>query len=505
MIIRGSIETLPIEVLEEVFSYLGDPDVVSVASVCLQWAGVCQRVARCRCSENIPDDILTEILSQQAWGVVDWVEVWKAWVGSGLLPEATPFQEKREDEQRLSYTQPFRHSVVDGDGVYTGDDQGGLEWRQMGNKTCIRTHLDDGNVQKICLMPTFGLVMVVGETKLHFFYLDHESNYWERLSADFQLTVGSNHHLSVFGPRFCVADDEGFIRVLEIYYVGLSVRTSEVCRLRQKLSWVQWTLWRDKVIALQTNGEILVFSLLCPNGQLMYKSEPYTVVMYKNPCWIFRDVVFCSSLATRGLLDSNYGPHTYVYMSDRWDSLNGTGYWMVGPVDDLSDESFLEDAARSYNMDQVASSITNPEHYASMMRGFCLTKIYPGLNSNDDVTCITMQRRLILCGTLYGSLLIFSADSASESSTNSKSVTKVKNNNKRKPRKLPPKHSKLEFDSKPLAKLKVSNSPIVQVDIGFTESSILLYYSSNTKVASKGGSDHICCMALPSLLSKPIN
>ena len=35
------------------------------------------------------------------------------------------------------------------------------------------------------------------------------------------------------------------------------------------------------MIALQTNGEILVFSLLCPNGQLMYKSEPYTVVMYK--------------------------------------------------------------------------------------------------------------------------------------------------------------------------------------------------------------------------------
>ena len=28
-------------------------------------AGVCQRVARCRCSENIPDDILTEILAQQ--------------------------------------------------------------------------------------------------------------------------------------------------------------------------------------------------------------------------------------------------------------------------------------------------------------------------------------------------------------------------------------------------------------------------------------------------------
>ena len=90
----------------------------------------------------------------------------------------------------------------------------------------------------------------------------------------------------------------------------------------------------------------------------------------------------------------------------------------------------------------------------------------PGLNSNDDVTCIAMQRRLILCGTLYGSLLIFSADSASESNTNnSKSAVKAKNSNdnKRKSRKLPPKHSKLEFDSKPLAKLKVSNSAIVQV------------------------------------------
>ena len=76
---------------------------------------------------------------------------------------------------------------------------------------------------------------MAGETQLHFFYLDHQSNYWERLNAgerertqkkvevwskndfllfsDFQLTVGSNHHLSVFGPRFCVADDEGLIRV----------------------------------------------------------------------------------------------------------------------------------------------------------------------------------------------------------------------------------------------------------------------------------------------------
>ena len=95
-----------------------------------------------------------------------------------------------------------------------------------------------------------------------------------------------------------------------------------------------------------------------------------------------------------------------------------------------------------------------------------------------------MQRRLILCGTLYGSLLIFSADSASESSTNSKSVTKVKNNNKRKPRKLPPKHSKLEFDSKPLAKLKVSNSPIVQVGEERSTGNTKLFIMATTRLTT---------------------
>ena len=47
--------------------------------------------------------------------------------------------------------------------------------------------------------------------------------------------------------------------------------------------------------------------------------------------------MFCSSLASRGM-STSYGPHTYVYMSDRWSGRNGTGYWMVGPVDDISDK-----------------------------------------------------------------------------------------------------------------------------------------------------------------------
>ena len=44
-----------------------------------------------------------------------------------------------------------------------------------------RTQLGDGNVENICLVPTFGLVLVAGQNFLHFFYLDRERHYWERL------------------------------------------------------------------------------------------------------------------------------------------------------------------------------------------------------------------------------------------------------------------------------------------------------------------------------------
>ena len=60
---------------------------------------------------------------------------------------------------------------------------------------------------------------------------------------------------------------------------------------QEQLKWVQWKLWREKLIGVNSNGEILVYSLLVPEGELMYKSEPYTVVLYKNPSWIFRSVV----------------------------------------------------------------------------------------------------------------------------------------------------------------------------------------------------------------------
>eukprot|EP00092_Neocalanus_flemingeri_P030171 GFUD01032749.1.p1 GENE.GFUD01032749.1~~GFUD01032749.1.p1 ORF type:complete len:474 (-),score=77.39 GFUD01032749.1:115-1536(-) len=469
IIIDKDIQILPVEVLEEIFSHVNDRDVVSAAYVSLQWNDVCQRVARRRCAYKVPQDILTEILSEQRWGVVDWVEVWGCWIGSKIK---IGMEENSEPPKLVKLPQQMTATVIDGSFVYSGNDDGTLEVRDVSKKNfVIRTHTNDGKVHSICLVKSFDLVLVAGEKCLHFFRINFLGRTWDKLQPDFSLDLGQNKHLSVFGPRFCASDNEKVINVYEIFYAGETVRTTRICEVTQELSWVQWKLWREKIIGMQMNGEIVVYSLLGQKGELMYKSEPYTVVMYKNPSWIFRDIVFCSTLASRGLTNSNYGPHTYVYMSDRWGTRNGTGYWMVGPVDDLSDKSFLHD--NDIDMDEVITAYTSASQFETLMRGFCLKKIYPGLSTADDVTCIVLKRRLVLCGTNCGALIVFSADQEDSESAS--------------------KHSRIEFDSKPLAKMKISMEPIVKVDIGFTDSEILLYYKTYT--------EDLSCISLQSEMS----
>jgi len=463
------IQFLPVEVLEEIFSHVDDRDVVSSAYVSIRWNGICQRVARRKCAEKVPQDILTELLSEQEWGVVDWVEVWKTWVGSKIKSEGNY---NKEIQKYVQLPQNMTTTAIDGSYVYFGSDDGTLELRDVNQKNIvIKTKTNDDKIHSIALIKSFNLVLVAGEQSMHFYSLDLVGKKWNKLHPDFNLQLGQNKHLSVFGPRFSASDNEKVIHVYEIFYAGQTVRTDKICEITQNMSWVQWKLWREKIIGMQINGEIVVYSLLAKKGELMYKSEPYTVVMYKNPSWIFRDIVFCSTLASRGLLNSNYGPHTYVYMSDRWGTRNGTGYWMVGPVDDLSDKCFLED--NDIDMEQVITSYTTASQFELLMRGFCLKKIYPGLSTADDVTCIVLKRRLMLCGTNCGALLVFSADTQDSDSSS--------------------KHSKIDFESKPLKKIKISKEPIIKVDLGFTSTHILLYYKTYTEDLSCIGLESELC------------
>ena len=156
--------------------------------------GVCQRVARCRCSENIPDDILTEILSQQVRdihhakrkeGTKDEISLLifsgvgccglgggvegLGWIRPSTRGNTVPGEERGWTEVVEPFDNSFDNSLLfqtelhaafpafcswrrwcvhrwgsrgkerkNPRSLLIGDDQGGLEWRQMGNKTCIR-------------------------------------------------------------------------------------------------------------------------------------------------------------------------------------------------------------------------------------------------------------------------------------------------------------------------------------------------------------------------------
>lgn len=102
-----------------------------------------------------------------------------------------------------------------------------------------------------------------------------------------------------------------------------------------------------------------------------------------------------------------------------------------------------------------------------------MTMFCSGLSTSDDVTCIVLKRRLLLCGTHCGALLVFAADQVDQDSVS--------------------RHSNLDCETRPLAKMKISMEPIVKVDIGFANNKVLLYYKTYT--------EDLSCIALPSQVS----
>ena len=178
-------------------------------------------------------DILTEILSEQEWGVVDWVEVWRCWVSSSLHTDTT---QAWSVSTLASYTvpSPVSCTAVDADMVYSGNDEGGIEVRNIEqDNMVIRDNINDGKVYSISLIKCFNLVLVAGETSLHFYRPDLTNRTLQPLRSDFMFHLGVNKHLSVFGPRFCAADSRNVVNVFEIFYVGQIVRTSLICAVKQ--------------------------------------------------------------------------------------------------------------------------------------------------------------------------------------------------------------------------------------------------------------------------------
>ena len=118
--------------------------------------------------------------------------------------------------------------------MYTGTEDGSLEVRDINRGNMVmRTNIQDGKAYSISLIKCFGIVLVAGETSLHFYRADLEAGRWTKLRSDFMMRLGSNKHLSVFGPRFCASDSANVVNVFEIFYVGQIVRTSLISEIKQ--------------------------------------------------------------------------------------------------------------------------------------------------------------------------------------------------------------------------------------------------------------------------------
>ena len=226
------IRRLPVEVLEKIFSYVDDTDVISAAHASLLWNNVCQRIARKRCGEKVPQDILTEMMSEQEWGAVDWVELWRCWVTSSVSPAQS--ETCRLVPRLLRLPRQVSTSVTDGNFVFAGSEDGTLELRDIYRDNFLaRTNIQDGKVHSISLVKSFNIVLVAGDTRLHFLRVCVRTQTWTELRTDFILHLGPNKNVSVFGPRFSASNTERFINVYEIFYVGQAVRTSLICEIDQ--------------------------------------------------------------------------------------------------------------------------------------------------------------------------------------------------------------------------------------------------------------------------------
>ena len=118
--------------------------------------------------------------------------------------------------------------------MYSGTDEGSLELRDINRDNLVmRTNIQDGKVYSISLIKCFNIILVAGETSLHFYRPSLATGRWSKLRSDFMMRLGSNKHLSVFGPRFCASDSGNVVNVFEIFYVGQIVRTSLVSEIKQ--------------------------------------------------------------------------------------------------------------------------------------------------------------------------------------------------------------------------------------------------------------------------------
>ena len=295
-------------------------------------------------------------------------------------------------------------------------------------------NIEDGAVREVNIWTAESLLVVAGDTKIQFFQLEN----LERVAtANVVLVAEDNRHISTFGAAISFCDQSDSARAGNSETILVSRRAGgrgglvldTLFTLALSSPPIQWRLWLEEVIVLLTSGVISIYKTeQNQSAQLQFQTCPNVMMMYKNPCYLFRDVIVCSTSAAAGLIVR-------------------TSYWLLG----WSLHTKEGRLHRALNQDKI-----QPE---------------------DEVWCLALRRNLLLCGTESGCLILFNHTKTEAAGKQPFQSVHLKKG-----------HSvvELQYDcyKAPVFKQQVSTRPILSVDIGFGSDNLILYYRTDIQTIS---------------------
>ena len=394
-------------------------------------------MSKIKCLHSIPSDIFTEIVEELGGSnTIDFLEVWRTWShcqfgGDELVARENSFllTRLRSDYHGSWSAHTHGHQLIVStvrvlaSHVFIGQADGTVQHFMVTQpEYCQQLNIIDGSVREIEIWFKENMLIVSGDHGLHF--IDINTMTIKRSFGEVQSQ--ENKHVSCFGPHFsfCLPDDHS-ISVNK--WCGSNFQI--ICRVTPVCKPIQWKLWSDKMIVLEVQGEISIYSLGV-KPELVYKTESNMMIMYKNPCYMFRDVIFCSTSAAVGLIVR-------------------TSYWLLG-----------------WQLHQG---------HKKLHRALDQDKIHP----QDEVWCVALRRNIVVCGTETGCLIMFSNDKAEKVNENDTFDHDLQ---------MKRGHSvvQLEFDcyKVPVFKKQVSNRPILSVDVGFSDDKTFIFYRTDIQSMS---------------------
>ena len=341
-------------------------------------------VCRSKCCEHVPQDIFLEIWEEIGFPESpDYTQIWLLWAESQLGGGVTALTDHSLSVDRLrahfpgpwgAHTHGHQLIVstfrVSGSRLIIGQADGSLQLYTVMEPSFVRSvNIEDGSVREVELWHSEQLVAVAGDTLLHVMEVD---TLREVSIPDIEL-CGDNKHISCFGEILSYCDLKSdiivcsFVKPRERYGDNPFNRLFSITT--RNASPIQWKIWGSEVIVLDTQGTVLVYTFFENIIELVFQSESNVMILYKNPCHMFRDVILCSTSAAAGLIVR-------------------ASYWLLGWR--------LQDTG------------------GKLHRAMEQDKISP----QEEVWALAIRRNLVLCGTEGGVLMLFSNDETDDQSSN---------------------------------------------------------------------------------------